>query len=64
MTVDVVSPDAVDAEQSTTGVVRKRIFETETAVMVQSHVAGGTTSGWHNHGDRTASWNQNVWGRL
>lgn len=52
MTIDVVAPDEVGADESTPGVVRKTVFETETAVMVQSHIAGGTTSGWHHHGDR------------
>ena len=54
MTVDVVAPAAVEGDESTPGVVRKTVFETETAVMVQSHVAGGTTTGWHHHGDRHA----------
>jgi len=52
MTVNVVTPDEVEADESTPGVVRKTVFETENAVMVQSHIAGGTTSGWHHHGDR------------
>jgi len=52
MTIEVAAPDEVEAGESTPGVVRKPIFETETAVMVQSHIAGGTTSGWHHHGDR------------
>jgi quercetin dioxygenase-like cupin family protein len=52
MTVDVVAPDEVEAEESTPGVVRKTVFETGTAVMVQSQIAGGTTSGWHHHGGR------------
>lgn len=52
MTIEVVAPDEVEAEESTPGVVRKPIFETETAAMVQSHIAGETTSGWHHHGDR------------
>jgi len=52
MTVEVVTPDEVAADESTPGVVRKTVFETENAVMVQSHIAGGTTSGWHHHGDR------------
>jgi quercetin dioxygenase-like cupin family protein len=52
MTVNVVAPDEVEADESTPGVVRKTVFETEAAVVVQSHIAGGTTSGWHHHGDR------------
>jgi len=52
MTVEVVSPEEVAADESTPGVVRKTVFETENAVMVQSHIEGGTTTGWHSHGDR------------
>ena len=52
MTVDVVAPDEVEADESTPGVVRRAVFETESAVMVQSRIAGDTTSGWHHHGDR------------
>jgi quercetin dioxygenase-like cupin family protein len=52
MTVEVVSPEEVEGDESTPGVVRKTVFETETAVVVQSHIDGGTTTGWHSHGDR------------
>lgn len=52
MTVEVVSREEVSADESTPGVVRKTVFETETAVMVQSHIEGGTATGWHSHGDR------------
>lgn len=52
MTVDVVRPEEVEGDESTPGVVRRTVFETETAVMVQSHIEGGTTTGWHYHGDR------------
>lgn len=45
MTVEVVPPDAVEADESTPGVDRKTVFETEDAVVVQSHIAGGTTTG-------------------
>lgn len=41
MTVEVVPPDEVEAEESTPGVVRKTLFETENAVVVQSHIEGG-----------------------
>jgi quercetin dioxygenase-like cupin family protein len=52
MTVEVVSPAEVTGDESTPGVVRKLLFETEAAVVVQSHIEGGTTTGWHSHGDR------------
>jgi quercetin dioxygenase-like cupin family protein len=52
MTVEVVPPGEVEADESTPGVVRKTVFETENAVVVQSHIEGGTTTGWHYHGDR------------
>lgn len=52
MTVDVVSPEELESDESTPGVVRKTVFETECAVVVQSHIKGGTTTGWHYHGDR------------
>jgi len=54
MTVEVVSPEEVAADESTPGVVRKPVFETGNAVMVRSHIEGGTTTGWHSHGDRHA----------
>lgn len=52
MTVEVVPPDEVEADESTPGVVRKTVFETENVVVVQSHIEGGTATGWHYHGDR------------
>lgn len=52
MTVEIVSPDELDAEESTPGVRRETVFRTETSVMVRSSVAAGTTTGWHHHGDR------------
>lgn len=48
----VVSPDDLEGEESTPGVVRETIFHTENAVMIRSRIAGGTTSAWHHHGDR------------
>ena len=52
MTVEMVTPDQLEADESTPGVVRKTVFQTENNVMVQSRIAPGTTSGWHHHGDR------------
>ena len=54
MTVEVVRPAAVSADESTRGVARRTIFEGEEAVVVESSIAGGTTTGWHHHGDRHA----------
>jgi quercetin dioxygenase-like cupin family protein len=52
MTVETVAPDELEAEESTPGVVRETVFETENNVMVRSRVAPGKTTGWHHHGDR------------
>lgn len=52
MALEVVSPDEVVADESTPGVVRTPVFETEKAVMVQSEIDDATTTGWHHHGDR------------
>lgn len=54
MTVEVVTAEELSADESTPGVARKTVFSTGDSVVVQSHVAGGTTSGWHHHGDRHA----------
>lgn len=48
----VVSPDDLEADESTPGVVRELIFHTENNVMVRSRIGGGTKSGWHHHGER------------
>ena len=52
MTVEVVSTEEVAGDESTPGVVRTTVFDTEDAVVVQSHIEKGTTTGWHSHGDR------------
>ena len=52
MTVDVVAPEDLEADESTPGVVRETVFETEANVMVRSRVGPGTTTGWHHHGER------------
>lgn len=54
MTVEIVTPGELAAEESTPGIVRETVFRTENNVMVQSHIDGGTTTGWHHHGDRHA----------
>src|SRR5438132_1007983 len=40
------------AGDSTEGIVRKKAFESETAIVSQSKVAPGVVSGWHHHGTR------------
>lgn len=52
MTVDVVAPEDLEADESTPGVVRETVFETEANVMVRSRVGPETTTGWHHHGER------------
>lgn len=52
MTVDIATPDELEAEESTPGVVRETVFQAENNVMVRSSVAAGTKTGWHHHGDR------------
>jgi quercetin dioxygenase-like cupin family protein len=52
MTVEVVAPEELEADESTPGVVRETVFETEDNVMVRSRVRPGTTTGWHHHGER------------
>lgn len=54
MSVEIISPDELDGDESTPGIVRKTVFETETNVMVHSVVQADTTTGWHHHCDRHA----------
>lgn len=49
---EAVTPDELAAGDETPGIERKVAFETENNVVVQAHVADGTASGWHHHGDR------------
>ena len=37
---------------STPGLTRKVAFETDTNTLVQVHMEGGASSGWHHHCDR------------
>jgi quercetin dioxygenase-like cupin family protein len=50
----VVKPEDLESDESTPGVVRETIFQTENNVMVRSRIAGGTESAWHHHGERQA----------
>lgn len=49
-----VRPADVEANESTPGLSRQVIFETEQNVMVRSSVESGTSTGWHHHCDRHA----------
>lgn len=49
-----VTPDAVEADESTPGLSRQVIFETDNTVMVKSSVESGTSTGWHHHCNRDA----------
>lgn len=49
---EAVTPDELGAGDETPGIERKVAFETENNILVKAHVAGGTASGWHHHGDR------------
>lgn len=52
MTVEIVTPAEIDADESTPGVIRETVFETPENVMVRSQVSPETVTGWHHHGDR------------
>lgn len=54
MTVDLRTPGELTGEESTPGIVRQPIFETDRTVMARSRIERGTTTGWHHHGDRDA----------
>lgn len=54
MSTEIVSPEALEADESTPGIVRETVFERDNNVMVRSRVAADTTTGWHHHGDRHA----------
>ncbi|EMA01681.1 cupin domain-containing protein [Haloferax denitrificans] len=50
--VTVVTRASLGGPDDSTDVSRQEIFETEDAIVVQSRVAGGVTTGWHHNGDR------------
>lgn len=52
--MEFVRPDDVEADESTPGLSRQVLFETEENVMVKSSVESGTSTGWHHHCDRHA----------
>ncbi len=48
--IDVARSSELGAGYSTEGIVRKKAFESENAIVSQSQVAPGAVSGWHHHG--------------
>lgn len=54
MSVEIITPDELEGDESTPGIVRKTVFERDNNVMVYSRVAENTTTGWHHHCDRHA----------
>lgn len=54
MTVETVTPDELEADESTPGILRKVVFRTDENVLVHSRVESGMETGWHHHGDRHA----------
>lgn len=54
MTVEVVGPEDLEADESTPGIVRRPVFHTDETVMAHSSIEAGTETGWHHHCDRDA----------
>lgn len=54
ISMEFVRPEDVEAEESTPGLSRQVVFETEQNVMVRSSVDSGSSTGWHHHCDRHA----------
>jgi mannose-6-phosphate isomerase-like protein (cupin superfamily) len=50
--VKVVRGSELGVGELTQGIVRKKAFESQNAVVSQSQVAPGVVSGWHHHGTR------------
>ncbi len=50
--IEVVRGSELGAGDSTQGIIRKKAFESENAIVSQSQVAPGVVSGWHHHGTR------------
>ncbi len=50
--IEVVRDSELKRGDSTDGIVRRRAFESENAIVSQSRVATGVVSGWHHHGTR------------
>lgn len=52
--MEFVRPEDIEAVESTPGLSRQVLFETDLNVMVKSTVDSGTSTGWHHHCDRHA----------
>lgn len=50
--VQSVTQQELDEADGTPGITRKVAFKSDTNALVQVHVEGGVSSGWHHHGDR------------
>src|SRR5260370_42684255 len=50
--IEVVRGSELRAGDSTQGIIRRKAFESENAIVSQSQVAPGVVSGWHHHGTR------------
>ncbi len=50
--IDIVRSGELGAGYSTEGIIRRKAFESENAIVSQSQVAPGVVSGWHHHGIR------------
>src|SRR5467141_3671196 len=50
--IEIVRGSELGAGDSTQGIIRRKVFESEHAIVSQSQVAPGVVSGWHHHGTR------------
>ena len=50
--IDIARSRELPEGYATEGIVRKKAFESENAIVSQSQVAPGIISGWHHHGAR------------
>ena len=48
--IDIVRSAELQAGYSTEGIIRKKAFESEHAIVSQSQIAPRVVSGWHHHG--------------
>src|SRR2546430_562038 len=50
--IEVVRGSELGVGDSTQGIIRRKAFDSETAIVSLSQVAPGIVSGWHHHGTR------------
>jgi len=48
--IDIARSNQLGTGYSTDGIIRKKAFESENAIVSRSQVAPGIVSGWHHHG--------------